>query len=95
MNRNMGQTSLPKKRRSRDPMRAYDALPKQLREWLAQAALPWSPTSARRIWKRAQSRGCTLDEALDLLRRAESKTLSRDRHFDLTKQVDQGLERAN
>lgn len=31
-------------------MVAYDRLPADLRAWLAQAALPWSPHSALRIW---------------------------------------------
>ncbi len=34
-------------------MRAYDALPPELRQWLAAACLPWSPASAKRIWIRA------------------------------------------
>lgn len=33
-------------------MKAYDALPFELRQWLASACLPWSPTSALRIWER-------------------------------------------
>ncbi|MBD3788436.1 MAG: hypothetical protein IE922_16025, partial [Sphingomonadales bacterium] len=42
------------KRRSRgDPMRAYDALPADLRHWLAQAVLPWSAASVRRVWLKA------------------------------------------
>ncbi|WP_424832779.1 DUF6525 family protein [Ruegeria sp.] len=32
-------------------MQTYDALPRPLRQWLAQACLPWSPTSALKIWK--------------------------------------------
>lgn len=31
-------------------MQAYDALPADLRRWLASACLPWSPASALRIW---------------------------------------------
>ena len=34
-------------------MQAYDALPPQLRQWLANACLPWSPDSAFRIWRAA------------------------------------------
>ncbi|MGO4855409.1 DUF6525 family protein [Phaeovulum sp. W22_SRMD_FR3] len=42
------------KRRSRgDPMRAYDALPADLRHWLAASVLLWSPASVRCIWSRA------------------------------------------
>ncbi len=42
------------KRRPRgDPMRAYDALPSDLRQWLAGAVLPWSAASVRRVWLKA------------------------------------------
>ncbi len=42
------------KRRSRgDPMQAYDALPADLRHWLAGAVLPWSAVSVRRVWLKA------------------------------------------
>ncbi|MDO6590020.1 hypothetical protein DS901_01580 [Loktanella sp. D2R18] len=80
MNRNLGDTSLRRKRRSVDPMRAYDALPTPLRKWLSQAALPWSPTSARKIWKRGQAQGLSADETLNLLCQAETRTLARDKH---------------
>ena len=35
-------SSLAARRRTQDPMAAYDRLPPELRGWLAQAALPWS-----------------------------------------------------
>jgi hypothetical protein len=79
MNRNLGDTSLRRKRRSGDPMHAYDALPTPLRRWLSQAALPWSPASARKIWTRAQAKGLDTEAALAVLSRAETKTLARDR----------------
>ena len=79
MNRNLGETSLRRRRRSVDPMRAYDALPAPLRQWLSQAALPWSPVSARKIWARAQAKGLSADDALALLRRSEAQTLARDK----------------
>ncbi len=71
-------TTLRRRRRA-DPMRAYDALPRPLRVWMAQAALPWSPDSCRRIWARARADGTSPDEILDRLDRAERKTLARDR----------------
>ena len=77
--RNLGETSLRSKRRSGHPMQAYDALPSPLRQWLAQAALPWSPNSAKRIWTRARQRGLDVDDVLQALNRAETKTLERDR----------------
>ena len=78
MTGNLGETRLKRRRRRRDPMRAYDALPPPLRRWLAEAALPWSPASCRRIWKRARARGEPIDAVLARLDRAEAQTLSRD-----------------
>lgn len=79
MRRNLGEVGLRRKRRSRDPMATYDALPAPLRHWLSQAALPWSPASARRIWVRAQARGLSDEETLETLAHAEARTLARDR----------------
>jgi hypothetical protein len=76
---NLGATGLRCKRRNCDPMRTYDALPAPLRGWLAQAALPWSPASARRVWARACASGHTPQEALRALSRAEERTLAREK----------------
>ena len=78
MNRNVA-SSLSRRRRRSDPMQAYDALPRPLRAWMAQAALPWSPVSCRRIWLKARAEGASLDAIIDRLDRAERNTLSRDR----------------
>lgn len=78
--RNLGKTSLRARRRNSDPMRAYDELPHPLRHWLAQAALPWSPTSAKRLWHRARAQGGSVDAALHSLTQAETQTLARDRY---------------
>ena len=69
-------------------MTAYDSLPAPLRGWLAQAALPWSPASARRIWVKAMSKGHTPEEALSVLQKAETKTLAREK--PLSRCVEQG-----
>ena len=79
MNRNLGDTSLRRKRRSGNPMKAYDALPGPLRRWLSEAALPWSPNSARRIWARSLAEGKSTEEALRDLTEAEHRNLARDR----------------
>ncbi|MEM6376327.1 MAG: DUF6525 family protein [Pseudomonadota bacterium] len=76
---NLGSCTLRRKRRMADPLQVYDALPAPLRHWLAEASLPWSPISAKRIWARALAQGLSEDEALDCLRRAEAATLARDR----------------
>jgi hypothetical protein len=59
-------------------MRAYDGLPPPLRRWLAEAALPWSPASCRRIWLRARARGEPMDAVLARLDRAQLQALSKD-----------------
>lgn len=78
MSGNLGATALRRPRRAGDPMRAYDALPPDLRRWLAGAALPWSPASCRRLWDRARRRGLAPDEAIASLARAEWQTLARE-----------------
>ncbi|WP_370304005.1 DUF6525 family protein [Pseudooceanicola sp.] len=77
MSRNLA-TSLQRRRRA-NPMQTYDALPGPLRAWVAQAALPWSPASCLRIWRRARAQGDSPEAILARLDRAEALTLSRDR----------------
>lgn len=79
MRGNLGATSLRRRVRGGDPMRAYDALPPDLRAWLAEAALPWSPQSCARVWEKARRKGLPPKEALAALTRAEARTLARDR----------------
>nr|WP_299859700.1 DUF6525 family protein [uncultured Roseobacter sp.] len=83
--RNLGQSSLRRHRRARDPMAAFDGLPAPLRQWLSQAALPWSPTSAQRIWSRSRSKGLSLEDTLVSLSRAEARMLARDNHSTYSK----------
>lgn len=78
MSRNLGETRLARRRARRDPMRAFDDLPAPLRRWLAEAALPWSPASCRRILQRARERGEPMEAILARLDRAEALTLSKD-----------------
>ncbi|MEM1074170.1 MAG: DUF6525 family protein [Pseudomonadota bacterium] len=77
MNGNLGKTRLRRRRGRDDPMRTFDALPAPLRKWLSEAALPWSPVSARRLWNRARSKGLTIEETLFSLSQAETRTLAR------------------
>jgi hypothetical protein len=60
-------------------MQVYDRLPPDLRRWMAQAALPWSPTSCLALWRRAMAEGGTPEAALARLRRAEAAALARER----------------
>ena len=59
-------------------MRAHDALPAPLRQWLKQAALPWSAESARRVWER-EVRRSGVEGALRRLAEVEAATLVRER----------------
>ncbi|MBO6922217.1 MAG: hypothetical protein JJ859_08380 [Roseicyclus sp.] len=79
MSCNLGATTLQRRKRACDPMRTYDALPPELRRWIAQAALPWSPRSCARLWKKARQRGLGAEAALATLERAQAGTLALER----------------
>jgi len=81
---NLGQCSLRRTRRAGDPMAAFDGLPAPLRQWVSQAALPWSPASVRRIWTKSRAKGLSPEEALLSLSRAEAKALVRDRQYTVS-----------
>lgn len=83
MTGNLGSTALKRRRRTTDPMTTYDTLPQPLRRWLAEAVLPWSPKSCKRIWGKARSNGLSVDDAIVVLTEAERKTLSREKHYVL------------
>lgn len=90
MSRNLGESSLRRKRRAGDPMAMFDGLPPPLRQWLSEAALPWSPASVRRIWSKSRAKGLSPEETLLSLSQAEARTLARDRQstaFKLNSQV--------
>jgi hypothetical protein len=76
---NLGATALRPRRRAVDPMRVYDRLPRELRAWMAEAALPWSPLSCLRLWRRALSEEGCPERARARLDRAEAALLARDR----------------
>ncbi len=59
-------------------MRDFDALPEPLRRWLADAILPWSARSCRRIWQRSVASGEGFDALLARLDQAQRQTLARD-----------------
>lgn len=73
MPRNL-RTTLPRRRAT--PMRRYDALPREMRLWLAGAALPFSVSAVERIWHRS---GRDPARALERLERAQLRALERDR----------------
>lgn len=75
---NLGATRLKRRSRAEDPMRAYDALPAELRDWVAHAARPWSPRSCLRLWRRAMAEEGCPKRARARLDRAEAAMLARD-----------------
>ncbi|WP_439109171.1 DUF6525 family protein [Lentibacter sp.] len=77
MTTNLGSTPLRKKKRAADPMQTYDRLPPQLRHWIANAQMPWSPASCQKIWTRARTRGEPIERVLARLSKAEAATLAR------------------
>lgn len=72
-------TGLKTRRRGQPAMQRFDRLPAELRRWLAEAALPWSPRSALRLWQAAlsESGGCRT-AARDRLETVERRLLDRD-----------------
>lgn len=67
------------RRRRRSSMQEFDALPSDLRAWLAQASLPWSTQSALRLWRRLWRRtGGDTGAILAALSRAEARLIARD-----------------
>jgi hypothetical protein len=75
LNRNLA-TALRARRRDACPMRAFDRLPRELRLWLHEAALPWSPRSAARAWARARASG---EDPATALSRLEARRLAQER----------------
>ncbi|MEM7488650.1 MAG: DUF6525 family protein [Pseudomonadota bacterium] len=76
---NLGATTLRRRARARDPVRTYDAFPPELRRWMAQAALPWSPRSCARHWEKVRGTRHDPEAALAILTHAEAQSLARDR----------------
>jgi hypothetical protein len=67
------------RRREGGGMAEFDRLPAPLRRWLHQAALPWSPASARRVWTRAmRAAGGSEAAARAAMTQAEQARLQRE-----------------
>lgn len=75
---NRGKTTLKRRQRGRTPMRDYDDLPPDLRNWVAQAALPWSIRSVRAAYAKAISRKGDPQQALSELDRVQRALLAKD-----------------
>ncbi len=76
---NCGETGQRLARRRVDAMAAYDRLPAELRGWLQEAALPWSPDSALRAWRRALLRSYgNRRRALEMMSEIEAQKLAQE-----------------
>lgn len=75
---NRGATTLKGKRKSRDPMDDFDALPPELRKWVSQAILPWSAHSVRKSFRKAIAKTGDPQQALAELDRIQSRLVERD-----------------
>lgn len=68
-----------RRRLGAEGMCEFDALPSDLRRWLAGAVLPWSAASVRRVWNRAlRASGGDAAMARAALGAAERRRLARD-----------------
>ena len=79
--KNLGETKLRKHRRSSDPMKELDRMPKLLREWLSGAALPCAPTSVYRAYNKALRKTGDPGLALRQLEQLQQQKLSIDQKF--------------
>ena len=52
MKNNLGVTRMHTRKRLKNNLSDFDCLPKNLRQWLCNASLPWSAKSAQRIYNR-------------------------------------------
>lgn len=60
-------------------MAEFDRLPSELRQWLAEADLPWSPKSTLRLWQKAlDQHGGNRSAALSYLTHCEAAKIKKD-----------------
>ena len=71
-------SSLRLKKKHVDPMKCYDELPFELRQWLASALLPWSPRSALKAYQKALRTTGSSEGALDELDKKQTRLLEKD-----------------
>ena len=78
INNNLGRTSLKRKRRNENPLLDYDRLPRDLREWVANAELPWRPRSVLKAYERAFSKTGDRNKALIELNYIQHRLVAKD-----------------
>lgn len=75
---NRGTTTLKCRHRPGNAMRDFDALPRELRLWIASAKLPWRAGSVQLAYKRALKRTGDPQRALEELDRLQQKNVAKD-----------------
>ena len=78
MRSNRGHTTLKRVRRPGCPMRDYDKLPRELREWMSTAILPWRARSVQMAFDKALARTGDRLQALAELDRLQEALVSKD-----------------
>lgn len=78
MSRNRGETSLRRKRHRANPMREYDRLPIELRQWLSSAILPWRAKSVKQAYDKALSRTGDPAHAIKELDALQQRLIAKD-----------------
>jgi hypothetical protein len=78
INNNLGRTSLKRKRRNENPLLDYDQLPRELREWVANAKLPWRPKSVLKAYERAYLKTGDRGKAISELNFIQNHLVSKD-----------------
>ena len=77
MSKNLN-SSLRRKKKHCDPMKCYDELPCELRQWLSSALLPWSPRSALKAYQKALRTKGSSEGALAELDKKQIRLLEKD-----------------
>ena len=77
MSKNLN-SSLRRKKKHLDPMKCYDELPYELRQWLSSALLPWSPRSALKAYQKALRATGSSEAALAELNKKQFRLLEKD-----------------
>ena len=78
MSRNLGATTLKRRRRPSNMMSEFDRLPAELRGWVATAMLPWRPQSVRRAYDKALKHTQDRSKALEELDRLQQRRMTHD-----------------
>jgi len=75
---NRGTTSLRNRNRAGNPMREFDRLPADLRQWTAQAMLPWRAATVKSAYNKALARTGCQAKAIAELDRLQRSLVSKD-----------------